>query len=461
MKRFKSSLVVGLALLLLLCGILSGCGKSNIKEGTDRKDESKTPVNLRFTFWGGPFEKQVIEKSLKEFEKKYGYITVEPIYIPGDYTAKLTAMIAGNTAPDVGYVSDSIVLPWAEEGRFLNLYDFMEKDTELRKEDILPTAFFDWAPGKCAGLTSAQEGFALMYNEDIFREEGVELPPVKAEYAWDWDKFVEVCKKLTLDENGRNALDPAFNPTKIKRYGIEVDNYIGCYMSVVLSNGGNWLTPDGKEFGLAKPEAYEAIQKLADLINVHHVAPSLVQIKNLPDMTVALQVKKVAMALAGNYSLIDFSQQDFKLGIGVLPKLAAGSKTFVLSGATSIFSTTEHPEEAWLLLKWLENPEDSIELQRGGLWMPILKKWYTDPELVSKWAMGNKAHPVGYTDAMMRQVLENGIASPAINVKNYGKMVNIINPALDKVWLGQDTAENAMKSIEPQIKPLIQGYYVQ
>ena len=141
-----------------------------------------------------------------------------------------------------------------------------------------------------------------------------------------------------------------------------------------------------------------------------------------------------------------------------MPKLAS-SKTIILSGATSIFKATKNPEEAWLLYKYLADPESSLDLQAGGLWMPIMKNWYTDPTLVSKWATGNKAHPEGYTDAMMKQVLENGVAMPAFNVKNFGKMRAIVDPALDMVWLGEETAEKAMNRIEPQIIPLIQGYY--
>lgn len=459
----KRVVLLVLCLMVALSGMFTGCGKKQEQaaqpSASNGESTQKEPVKLRFTFWGGTNEKKVIEDSLKAFEKKYGYISVEPVYITSDYTAKLTTMLAGNTAPDVGYVSDGSVLPWATDGKFLNLYDFMEKDSEMKKEDILPTAFFDWAPGKCAGLTSAQEGFALMYNKDMFQAAGVELPPTKADEAWDWDKFVEVCKKLTIDESGKNALDPAFNPKKIKQYGFQVDNYIGCWMTAVLSNGGDWLAADGKEFGLSKPEAYEAIQKLADLINVYHVAPSPVTMQSIPDISIALQSKKVAMTLGGNYSLIDFAAQDFNLGIGVFPKLTAGSKTFVLSGATCIFSATKHPEESWLLLKWLENPENSMELQAGGLWMPILKKWYTDPELLKKWTSVSKAHPDGYVNAMVDQVLNNGVASPALNVKNFKEMNNLVTPALDKVWLGEDTAENAMKSIEPKIQPLLQGYY--
>ncbi|SCY79265.1 ABC transporter substrate-binding protein [Alkaliphilus peptidifermentans] len=455
MKKSQKLLTLCLMLAIIFSGLFVGCTD---KSTSDSSIDGKEIVNLKFSFWGSPFEKQAMEKALKDFEAEYDWIKVEPLYIPSDYTAKLTAMIAGNTAPDAGYISDSVILRWAEDDLFLNIFDFLENDSVLRKEDILDTAFYNWAPDKCAGLATAQEGFALMYNVEMFQKAGLPPAPTTVEDAWSWDEFVEVCKKLTIDENGKNATEVGFDHRKIKQYGLQFDNYAGVYLTVVASNNGGWLTEDGKDFGLNKPEALEALQKLADLINVHHVSPSPVQMKSLPDTSIALQTNKIAMTIGGNWSLLDFAQQDFQLGIGIMPKLDS-CKTMVLSGGTAIFKTTKHPEEAWLLYRYLANPEVSLDLHAGGLWMPILRDWYTDPQLIGKWATGNDAHPEGYTDAMMNQVLNNGVAMPAFNVRNYGQMRAIVDPALDLVWLGEETAEEAMKRIEPQIIPLIEGYY--
>lgn len=450
MKKFKKFASLALILAFTLC-VFYGNGNSALAS-------KKENVTIKFAYWGSPFEKQTMEKALKNFSKKYDWITVTPMFIPSDYTAKMTTMIAGNVAPDMGYISDSTILQWGEEGKFLNLNDFFAKDKSIKKSDILSTAFYNVSADNCAAISTATEGFALMYNKDMFKKAGVELPPTKVEKAWNWDKFVEVCKKLTIDKNGKNALDPAFDSKQIKQYGFQFDNYLGVYMSAIVSNGANWLSKDGKSLGLTDPKAIEALQKYADLINVYHVAPSPIQMKSIPDTSIALATGKIAMTFGGNWSLLDLQQQKLNLGIGVLPKLA-GSKTLILSGATAIFKTTKHPEEAWLLYKYLLNPESSLELHSSGLWMPVLKSWYTNPTLLAKWAIGNKAHPAGYVDAMVNQVLKNGVQSPAYTVKNFGKMRAIVDPALDKVLLGEQSAKDAMNGIVDQVKPLISGYY--
>ena len=451
MKKFKKVLTLFLVLTVTLCttyGFASNAATTSKKEN----------VTIKFAFWGSPFEKKVVEKSLKEFSKKYSWITVTPMFIPSDYTAKMTTMIAGNVAPDMGYISDSTILQWGAEGKFINLNDFFAKDKTIKKSDILNSALYNVSAKNLVAVSTATEGFALMYNKDLFKKAGVELPPTVVGKAWSWDKFVNACRKLTIDKNGKNALDPKFDAKNIKQYGFQFDNYLGCYMSAVVSNGADWLTKDGKNFGLTDPKAIEAIQKYADLINKYHVAPSPVQMKSIPDTSIALATGKIAMTLGGNWSLLDLQQQKINLGIGVLPKLA-GSKTLILSGATAIFKTTAHPDEAWLLYKYLLNPQSSLELHSSGLWMPVLKSWYTNPSLLAKWAVGNKAHPAGYVDAMVNQVLKNSVQCPAYTVKNFGKMRAIVDPALDKVWLGEQSAKDAMGSIVKQVKPLIEGFY--
>lgn len=451
-RRFTQAVlktVIATTLLLTAC---SNNGVSPTSQNTD-STSGEEQVTLRFSFWGDIIEKKSVNEALKRFEEETG-IKVESIHVPSDYLTKLTTMVAGNVAPDIGYMSSGAALSWAEEGKLLDLNPIIEKDPDFKKDDYLDQVWYNWGENKTIGMSTAVEGYGLMYNKDMLLEAGVELPPTSADQAWNWDKFIEYSKKLTLDDQGRNALDPAFNSEKIKQYGFQYDPYN--MMAAVVSNGGNFLTEDGKGFGLAQPESIEAIQKLADLMYVHHVSPTPLQTKSLPDT--ALQTKKVAMTVSGNWALQAFAEQDFNLGVGVLPKLKE-SNTLLDGMPTVIFSSTKHPEEAWLLYKFLADPETMLPLIAGGLWMPLKKDWYTEPDLINKWAAGNKAHPEGYTEAFMNQTLENGIRTPGFEVKNLAQINALVTPKLDLVWTGKLSAEQALTEVEPKVLPLIQGYY--
>lgn len=473
MKKVK-----GKGLLCTMCTVLVltlfsvACSNSNNEKGgtiaespspdssNQQASTEQEPVKLKFSYWGSADEKKAIENATAKFTERYPWITVETIQIPNsDYNTKLTAMAAANDIPDTGYMTGDLGDTWAKQGKFVNLFDMFAKDNELKKEDFLDTIWYKQSPDNAWGISTAGETFGLFYRKDLLETAGIDTPPTTAESAWTWDEFVEVAKKLTLDKKGRNAADPNFDPKSIKQYGVTFETWNEPLNNFIYSNGGDWISEDGKEFTLNKPEATEAIQKLADLINVYHVAPSPLAAKSLPAMNVALQSGITAMAIGGQWMNLDLGNAKVNYDIGVLPKLKK-SLTVGLSGATVFFKDSKHPEEAWMLFKWMSNPEGAIELYSSGLWMPTMKEWYTNPELVAKWVDANPAaHPPGFKEAMMNQFLKNSVPGSTYYLKNYAKINTAVISSLDSVWLGKKTAQEALDEIAPKVQPDIEGRY--
>jgi multiple sugar transport system substrate-binding protein len=470
MSRQLKSISVLMALLLMLVAILSACtksdssssnGNSSSPDDTASSESSKEgaseAITLRMTVWGAPEEVAAYKGAIARFEEKYPNITVKLQHIPTDYDTKLTTMVAGNDVPDIAQMeSGSIAYPLAEQGKFYNLQEFLSSDPEINPERLVPNISYSLEPGNVIGLGPGPESFGLFYNEDIFKDAGLTPPPSKASEAWTWDQFVEVAKKLTIDSKGRNAADASFDPKNIKQYGVNVPTWWGSYSNFIYSNGGDFLSEDGKTFALNQPAAVEALQKIADLINVYHVAPSPVQAKNIPATNVALQTKKVAMAIDGQWISASLAQSKFNYNVGVLPIMKTPMTT-VVSGMFSMFKSTKHPQEAWELIKALLDPEASIDLITAGTWMPSYKDWYTDPAMLAKWTENLDSRPSGYKDAIVDVLLNSSHQTPTGYVKNFNKIMDIVNPALDKVWLGQQTAQEAMDSIADKAQAQVQG----
>lgn len=470
MKHSTKKSVIGVVSTTLVFSVLAAaCSKAEEKPSgaagsaapaQSAAADKKNPVKLKFTYWGSPDEKKAIEGATKKFTEKYPWITVETVQIPNsDYNTKLTAMAAANDLPDTGYMTGDLGDTWAKQGKFVNLFDMFAKDKDVKKEDFLDTIWYKQSKDNAWGISTAGEAFGLFYRKDLLEKAGVAAPPTKAENAWTWDQFVEAAKKLTIDKNGKNATQPDFDPKNIKQYGVTFETWNEPLNNFIYSNGGDWVSKDGKEFTLNKPEAVEAIQKLADLINVHHVAPSPLAAKSLPAMNAALQSGITAMAIGGQWMNLDLGNAKVNYDIGVLPKMKT-SLTVGLSGATVFFKDSKHPEEAWMLFKWMSNPEGAIELYSSGLWMPTMKKWYTDPALVAKWVDVNPAaHPPGFKDAMMNQFLNHSVPGSTYYLKNYAKVNSTVIAGLDPIWLGKKTAKEALDEIAKQVQPDIQGRY--
>lgn len=459
MNRTRS----GLSFMLFLCAILmlGGCReRGSDSPGADLHDESaqwnKDKVVITYASWGSPNEKQAKERMIEKFMERYPWITIQYMYEPGDYMTKLTTMYASNKAPDVFMMHKHTALQWAEQGKFYNLKSFLEEDTEINEETLIPNAVMYWDEGKVIGVKVAEEAFALYYNADLLTEAGVELPPAKSEHAWSWDQFLEAAKKLTLDRNGRNALSPEFDAAHIVQFGVRFNTWMWHLM--VPSNNTSVITPDGSRMNLDDPAVIDAVQKLADLIYVHHVSPSPVQEKNLPQPALALQSRKVAMDLDGQWVQLDLGAAGVNFGVGVLPKLKS-SKTVQFGEPLVMSATTKHPKEAWLFYKWQLDSANSIDLHASGLWMPLLKDYYEKPELIARWADVKPGHPSGYQDAVMRQTIENGVNSYDFYLKNNEYITAILNPALHQVWLGKKSVKEAFESVAERIDAAFKGTY--
>lgn len=394
---------------------------------------------------------------IDSFEKEYPYITVNAQHIPADYEAKMSAMVAGNEAPDIAYVRDFMALDFVQQDMLYNLFDFIDKDPNLNKEDFVEDFFLYWDEDKSFGMYTAGEAYALFYNKEAFKEAGIDDLPTKVEDALSWDDLVEIAKKLTIDQNGKNSTEPGFDKTKIAQYGIRFDFNQGAYMPLVQSNGGDYIKDDGS-FGLAQPEALEVIQNMSDLIVKYGVAPSPAEVKSLPSTAVSLTTKQAAIIMIGQWVNLDLGQSSVDYGVGVLPNMGE-YKTSPGWGTLGIFKSTEHPEETYLLWKWLCSPENSQDLYKSGVWMPLLKEWYTDEAQLEKWAKNNPAHPEGYIDAVVEPTLNNFVQHPSATVKNFAKIDALVQPALERIYMGKETAEEAMKAIEPDVNKISDGKF--
>lgn len=460
-RKFRVSAVV-LALIAILalataCTAPASTGGAATTAGDSGSAGAGDQIVLEMTTWGSPAEQAGWEAQAAKYqEQTNGRVRVNVQGIPTDYDAKMMTMIAGGEEPDVAMMeSASIAFPLAEEQRFINLKPLLDSDPDLSADKLVPNVQYTLDPETVIGLGPGPETFLLYYNEELFSAAGVEPPPSSAEEALTWEEFVEIAKLMTLDEEGRNANDPNFDPERIKQYGVTFGTWWGVYSNFIFSNGGDWLSPDGTTFALNQPEATEAIQALADLINVHHVAPNAAQSESIPALNVAMQTGRVAMAIDGQWASQDLALAGVPYNVAVLPVFDEPVTTVVL-GMFAIFDSTEHPDDAWDLVKAMLDPSASLDLYKTGLLMPAQLAWYEDPELKTQWT-DHPSRPSGYDGAAIDMLLNHSHQTPTGYVVNFSQIMDVVNPALDLVWSGEQTAQEAMDSIAEQAQALVNG----
>ena len=126
-------------------------------------------TELLYTFWGSAYEKAAQEGAIAMFNEQNPDIHVEALHIPSagtEYIAKLTAMAASGTNPDIGYMDVATAFVWAKEGKFYNVFDLMEEDPDWGPEMYVDDIFYRYEAGKSFGTTSSINPRLILYNVD-------------------------------------------------------------------------------------------------------------------------------------------------------------------------------------------------------------------------------------------------------------------------------------------------------
>lgn len=414
---------------------------------------------LLFTYWGSPAERDAIGSMVETFNASHPGVQVRAQHIPDNYVEKLSTMLAANDLPDVEYLEAAANLfPWAEAGRLMDLTSFLKSNSDQARLD---NTTFTYDDGKIAAVYTAPEISLLFYNKAAFDEAGIDYPPAKAGEAWTWDEFVEIAKKLTKDRNGNDATSPDFDPDRIDTYGISFPQWWFGYLPFIYSNGGRLANEDGTALMLDQPEVVEALQKMADLIYVHHVAPTPTQAAAFPSADVMMQTGKVAMSIDGQWKTLDFSQlAGLDWSMGVLPKFEE-AVTLVVSAGTGISASTSCPEGALEFFAFHNDPE-YVDLYRKGLWMPAQRAYYTDPEKISAWIEGEEGvYPPEARDAVVDYTLNHAPYQAEIyQLKNISQILSeAVDPAMELLWAGKLTAQAATNQAVEKAKPLMEGHW--
>ncbi len=446
--------VVLLGILFVFCFAMVACSNSSDTSGDNSQGNSQETVNLTFMYWGSVFEKQAVEKMVKAFETKYPHIKVDAQHVPNDYTTKINTLMASGDLPDVAYLGEGLALKWAEEGKVMDMSAYVEEHPQLKNR--IPETFYYFDEGKTIGTNTAAEIMSVFYNKDLFAEVNVDVPPSKGSEALTWSEFVETAQKLTLDNNGNNALSSNFDPNNIVQYGVSFPTWWAGWYPFLKSNGGSITNEDGTEFTLNSPEAVEVFQNLQDLMYKYHVSPTPTQKENMPATSVLLQTKKVAMVIDGHWNILDFGESKLNFGVGVLPKYNE-PKTTIFGAPTVVFSSTKHPDEAMLFYMFHNDPEE-VNLYADGLWMPLESKYYTDQEYIDKWTK-TEIHPPEFREAVIDYTLSSAESGPGYSLRNFSEIDTAINSVLDQLWLGTKSAKEVLTEMEEKVQPLLKGTY--
>lgn len=332
---------------------------------TEAAAGQQEPVTIRFSWWGGDSRHEATEKLVAAFMEKYPYITVETEY--GAWTGweeKQSLNILSGECADVMQIGTNWVTDYSRNGEsYYDLYQLADIiDLTQFPEDKLK---LNEVNGKLMAIPNSLTGRLFYWNKTTFDEVGCDIP---------------------TDEASLLAAGAAFKAYDEESYPLalaEYDRIIFMVYYLESKYGKDWVT-DGKmnytEEEIA--EGFAFINKLED----EHVLPSIATISG--DMADSFDknskwidgkyagvmewdsaVSKVRGAMEGS---VNKPNQEFVIGEFINFGEYQGGFTKI-SMNMAIKAGTEHPKEAAMLVNYLMNDPEGVEINSTERGIPCSK----------------------------------------------------------------------------------------
>ncbi|MGH2353473.1 MAG: extracellular solute-binding protein, partial [Chloroflexota bacterium] len=352
------------------------------------------------------------------------------------YFAKLQALIASDSAPDMFIIRDSDLPFFLTRNLALNLEPFVKRD-KYDLSDFPKGAIDSYRyKGGLYGLPDNITSIGFFVNVDLFKQVGVEPPPVQPDLkGWTFDTFLQRMQQFAA----RVKTDP---PT----FGITPSYGLQGMLAWVRSNGGDLLTKDGAATALDSAAAMEALQFLADLRHRHNVAPTPEQMKGT-NANNLFQEGRLAIHEACVCQVARFRQNaQFTWDAGFRPAGQAGLVDHLYAYPQLLSASSKNKEVAWAALKWFEDEGMTILTQEGALQGTKMdahqRQFFVDPE-----------KPPPHEELWVTSVERFGRTPPATT--NWNEVDQALGKELAPLWTGERTARDAVQAIKQTVDPLV------
>lgn len=373
---------------------------------------------------------------IKDFEKAHPNIKIEhrgyhDIY--KNHEKLLTSMVGGNP-PDLVSNHDHFVPTYAYYNGLEPLDMYFEL-AGLDSKEIFYQVLLDACTynGKLYGAPLFSTADALLYNRDIFKEEG--LDPAKP--PKNWDDLLDYAQRLTIRKDG-----------KLIRAGVELpygkeETRNRVFLTLLWSNGGKLFNEDLSRATFNTEEGIEALQFYVDLFNKYKVCEIGwgAEVKHGQE---PFLIGKSAMEYAGAFELVFIN--NYAPELNFKPAVFPGRKKQtgpVVSFPIFMPKGTKHKAVAWKFIKFAISKEANTKFAKLCARLPSTKEAGTDSYFKENLPVFIKA-------------LEMGTLPPP--TPGWKEITDLIQNAMDEALYGIQTSEQALDEAARKANEVLAQY---
>jgi multiple sugar transport system substrate-binding protein len=403
-----------------------------------RAERGSGPVVISWAPWGGwPSYgggrwQSFMQPGIAHFESLNPGIKVQ-LVAPGGGGSFLPQILAG-TAPDI--IQDWAIGPYRNANAVVNLAPYL-------RQDNLPTTL--WSPGQMHAMTDAQGVWflpcyvhvtAMAVNYSILDALGLKHPTPD----WTYEEAAALYRAASGVKNGQRVYGVAMYFT-----GADMGDPSSMSSYVFHFFGGRMVAPDRVHCDVGDPRSYQGVQWVEELHYDNVISP------NERDNDLA----HIAFCETGSNEMVTVLENwrdKFDWSFLPVPHFPNGQFSFEATDYHAIAASTRHPDEAWILLRFLAaDPYWSRYAMKYLLRTPSLVSLWDEYartiEAVAPVARGKNVQV--YAQAAAEWGIANGIFR-----YQQPQVASIINTYLGKVYNRQATTAEAMPQAAQQVNAL-------
>jgi len=405
MRGRRVILIHSLVAAVLLTALAGQRGTPSARAGSGTRTAPK--ITLTLWYWNRSIDDAVIA----QVDKQFPTISLQAEKIGGNYNAKLRTTLAGQTdVPDIVGLNSDVSTFFPDESQFVNLLD--------EGAGAVKSQYLGWkwqqgiAPdGKMIAFPMDTGPTALFYRADLFKKAGLPTDPRQvAALMSTWNAYFQAGKKLQAALPKAHMLDSL---------------YFTVFNQVMAQSATQYENKAGRFIGDQAP-----VQRAWNLaVAAHDMGLSAKSAAFTTDWNAAISDGAIASFVGAVW--MKAILQDAALTTAGAWRVARAPGGAGNQGGSFLAVTkySQHPKEAFAVVKWLESPRNQLRAYVDLALFPSTPSAYSSPAM-------NHAEPF-YGGQNTTPVF----ALSAKNVKPayYGADYDIINAIFEQDIINIDT----------------------
>lgn len=401
------------------------------------------------------------DQAVADFQETHPNIAVELVGVPwGDYNAKLLAMFAAGTPPEISanyaagfptfYANDAIAALdefIAADGTDLSPIEQAALDSVTREGQL-------WA------MPLAHMPVLVFYNKTMFDEAGMEVPPTDAaDSTWTTDHMVELATAMSHDvDDPANAAWGMVFPTG------QLGSYSWLWSLDPFNDEGGPEFTEAYQTGMVtevhytRPEMEEYFQWLVDLTYSRKIAPRPTDTDAITQTVGwAMMSGRIGMYIQGAWSFTDFAnvQPEWEWGVSPMPYGPAGVNTTPLfNDSWMLSSSAAHPEEGFTFLKYLGLENGAKLYAEIAGFFPANKENY-GVFFDSAMSIPNIAMDRAGLEQAMLSPFQNGYPTPGKTLDSYPEWNTIFTQTTGPILNNETTVPEGLVTVQETFEATI------